>query len=175
MVTTPTLDDLLAEQEIRNVIAYYFRVVDRKDFGLLRDVYHPDAYDNHGVYSGDVDGLIGWLTARHASIVQSTHTVGNCLVERDGDVAHVETYGLLVQHEKLDRAAFSDGHQLFLRTMLGVRYVDRFEKRNDAWRIARHEVIYEWSKEEMATLQFDSRMTVAQRSPQDALFALTAR
>jgi hypothetical protein len=170
-----TVEDLLAAQEIRDVMAAYFRAVDRMDFEALRSVYHPDAYDNHGVYSGDVGGLIEWLTARHTAIVQSTHTVGNCLVERRGDAADVETYGLLVQHESLGRAAFADGAELFRRTTIGVRYVDRFEKRNDEWRIARHEVVFEWSKEELAPREFDPRMTVALRSPKDAVYRLAGQ
>jgi ketosteroid isomerase-like protein len=171
MANRSTLDDLLAGQEIRDLIARYFRYVDRKDFEQLRSVYHPDAYDNHGLYAGDVDGLIKWLTTRHAAIVQSTHLVGNCLITRTGDVAYGETYGLLIQHEQLDRSAFSDGSELYRRMLLGVRYADRFEKRDGEWRIARHEVIYEWSKEELANLRFDSVMTVAQRSAEDLSYA----
>jgi len=174
MATQPTLDDLVAGQEIRDVIARYFHHVDRKDFEQLRSIYHPDAYDNHGLYAGDVDGLIKWLTTRHASIVQSTHMVGNCLIERVGNMAHAETYGLLIQHEKLQRNAFSDGSELHRRMLLGVRYLDRFEKRDGEWRIAHHEVIYEWSKEELATLQFNSVMTVAQRSAEDLSYSFGA-
>jgi hypothetical protein len=171
MTDQSTVDNLVAKQEIRDLLARYFRHVDRKQFEQLRSVYHPDAYDDHGLFRGDVDGLITWLTTRHAAIVQSTHMIGNCLVEVNGDVAYTETYGLLVQHERLDRTTFADGTDLHRRVLLGVRYADRIERREGVWRIARHEVIYEWSKEELAPLRFASVMTVAQRSAEDRSFA----
>lgn len=168
------LDDVVAKQAIRDLFARYFRCVDRKQFEQLRSVYHPDAYDDHGLYRGDVEGLISWLTSRHSAIEQSTHMIGNCLIEVDGDVAHAETYGLLVQHERLDRATFADSTDLYRRMLLGIRYADRVERRAGVWRIARHEVIYEWSREELAPLRFDSAMTVAQRSAEDRSFAFGA-
>ena len=46
------VEELIARQEITDVLHRYCRAVDRRDPDLLRSVYHPDATDDHGVYAG---------------------------------------------------------------------------------------------------------------------------
>ncbi|MCJ7436647.1 MAG: nuclear transport factor 2 family protein, partial [Acidimicrobiia bacterium] len=56
-----TLQDLAAQQEIRDVLIRYTRGIDRMDADLVRSTYHPDAHDDHGAYQGGVDGFIEWV------------------------------------------------------------------------------------------------------------------
>ena len=42
-----TVEELLAKQEIRDVLMRYSRAIDRMDSELLASVYHPGA-DEHG-------------------------------------------------------------------------------------------------------------------------------
>ena len=53
-----TVDDLLAKEEIREVILRYARGIDRMDFDLVSACYHPDAYDDHGTFQGNVPDFI---------------------------------------------------------------------------------------------------------------------
>ena len=48
------LQQLIDRQEIRDCMARYARGVDRNDWEAVRDTYHPDAYDDHGDYKGDI-------------------------------------------------------------------------------------------------------------------------
>ena len=50
-----TPDDLIAREQIRDVVYRYARGVDRRDFALVRGCYHPDATDDHGRFVGN-----GW-------------------------------------------------------------------------------------------------------------------
>ena len=65
------------------------------------------------------------------------HCLTNEFVEFEGgDLAHSEAYFVAYMRR-------ADGETSVLETMAG-RYVDRFERRGDAWRIAHRVVVYEW-------------------------------
>src|SRR5688572_2641811 len=98
----PSVEERLARVadrlEIRELLDRYARGVDRRDWEQVRAVYHPDAYDDHGNYKGDVDGFIERLKRRHVWIEQSMHVVANCIIEFDGpDSAVVESYFITYQ------------------------------------------------------------------------------
>ncbi|MSW28497.1 MAG: nuclear transport factor 2 family protein, partial [Actinobacteria bacterium] len=67
------LRSLVERQKICDVLARYARGVDRREWNLVSDAYHPDAFDDHGGYKGGVPGLLEWLERRHATIEQSMH------------------------------------------------------------------------------------------------------
>ena len=112
------------ERAIRHVLTRYTRAIDRFDMDLLRTVYHPDAYDDHGGYKGDVEGFIVYLQEVLPRFEGTQHFLGNMHIELDGDVAHTETYCQAWHH-----IAGEDGapdHD----SVAGLRYVDRFERRD---------------------------------------------
>jgi hypothetical protein len=128
--------------------------VDRRDWAAICDAFHPDGYDNHGIYKGDIDGLIAWLNERHETISRSMHLVGNMLIEfADDDNAMVESYTLVVQRYNPGgsetRNAIAGGGDLgeasFDMLMVG-RYVDHFQRRDSNWRVFRRTVIFDNSQ-----------------------------
>jgi SnoaL-like protein len=151
--------------EIEAVLARYFRGVDRKDFELLRSTYHDDAEDYHGLYNGDVEGLIESLRSRHETVEQSMHFLGNPTIELDGDRAFGETYAVVMQRLSGEPPR---------RITIGCRYIDRFERRDGEWRIAKHVVAYEFWREEACEgeLEFGPEWTVSRRSRDDALYRM---
>jgi hypothetical protein len=60
------------------------------------------------------------------------------LIEVDGDVARSESY--LVAYHRVEH----DGREF--DSLLGARYVDRFERRSGEWRIAQRSVIVDWER-----------------------------
>jgi hypothetical protein len=150
-----SVERMADRQEIQDVMHYWCRAVDRLDFDAIRDVFHPDAVDRHGPYNGDVDGLIAWIRERHAKIPFSMHQVSNMFIEFAArDVAVVETYVRTIQRYPADGkaslsqlsggAAGSAGQGADLWTC--SRYVDRFERRDGAWRIAQRNLIQDWKQ-----------------------------
>jgi hypothetical protein len=138
MAEPDELDRLVAEAEIRRVIARYCRGIDRMDLELVRSCYHADARDEHGSFSGSVDEYIDWVAGLLAKYDATMHFVANQLVEFDErDRARVETYGMSVHRSS------SGAPHLNLTT--GFRYVDRFERRAGEWRIAHRVAVADWS------------------------------
>ena len=66
------------------------------------------------------------------------HMTGNVLIRIDGDAAKVESYLWSVSVMPGD-----DPRQV----MVCGRYLDRFEKRDDEWRIAERLVVHDWFQE----------------------------
>lgn len=147
------LGKLQARAEIEDVMKLWCRAVDRRDWGLVREVFHPDGQDDHGIYKGGVDGLIDWLKLRHSTITRSLHYITNMLIEFvDDDNALVETYSLAMQRYPSEgaetRKAIAGGGNIggdpFDILMFG-RYVDQFQRRDGAWKIYRRKVVFDGS------------------------------
>jgi hypothetical protein len=129
------VQQLLDEAEIRNLHLRYCRGVDRMDWELVRSCYHPEATDDHGGYSGGIDGFMDWLPGALAKFESTTHFTGNQLVELDGDHAWAEHYAR-VYHRRPATASHP------AEDLVGnVRYIDRLERRDGAWRIASRVVL----------------------------------
>ena len=166
------LAEMRAEREIRNMVLRYMRGVDRKDYELMASVYHDDAVEDHGPIKGSPRDFIEWVRKRHETIDQAMHFIGNCLVEFDGDRAFVETYCIIVQHERTGTKNPGTGQPGMLRTAIGVRYVDRFEKRHGTWKVAHRMLVTEWFDENLGNTEFSPDWTKAQRSRDDAIYKI---
>lgn len=130
------LRGLLDRQEIHDVLMRYARGIDRRDFELVRSCYHPGATDDHGSFKGTVDEFIPWVAGQLERFDTTMHLLGNVLIELDGDDARVETY-CVAYHRLLGQDTDS---------IAGLRYVDRFERRSGAWRIADRTIVVEWNR-----------------------------
>jgi len=109
----------------------------------VQSCYHPDATDEHGSFSGGVDAYIDWAFGLLRRYDTTMHLLGPTLVELAGDVALAETYG--IAHHRAAPAL--DGTFDAKRNLVtGFRYVDRFERRDGAWRIATRIATTEWSR-----------------------------
>ena len=134
-----TVEDLLAKQEIEDVIYKYARGIDRLDLDLVRACYHPDAYDDHGNLKGTVDEFIDGVRDFLPQYAVTQHFMGNMLIEVDGERARAETYAVAYHRKELSDGSGKDD-------VFGIRYVDRFERRNGEWKIAHRVVATEWRR-----------------------------
>ena len=136
---------LLAEREIRRRMLDYCRGVDRCDADLVASTYHPDAIDDHGSFQGSGHELARFATEALLEHYESTmHTIGDSIIDfTDDTTAYVETY-VYADH----RAKDDEGERL---ERFGARYLDRFEQRHGAWRVADRVVVVEWSDESPIT------------------------
>jgi 3-phenylpropionate/cinnamic acid dioxygenase small subunit len=135
------LDILFARAEIEDCLLRYARCIDRRDWAALGDCFHEDAIDRHGEFHGTAEEFVAWVSDRHATVPFSMHFLGNCLIEfRNEDVAAVETYFVAIQRRErtaADGAVEGTDFEVF------GRYVDRFERRNGAWKMAARQVVYD--------------------------------
>ncbi|MGE0797891.1 MAG: nuclear transport factor 2 family protein [Lautropia sp.] len=126
---------------ITDVLHRYCKGVDRLDFALIRDSFHPDAVDEHSMYSGGVDGLIEWIRQRHAAILFSMHTTSNVAVEfPDRDTAYVESCCQSTQRHRPAAVSDATDERAFLTF---ARYLDVFTRRAGAWRIQHRTAVYD--------------------------------
>ena len=140
-----SVDDLIAESEIRNVHLRYCRGVDRMDWELVRACYHPDATDDHGAFTGVIDEFLEWVAGALKKYEVTTHFTGNQLVEVSGDTAWAEHYGRIYHR----RAAIeTEPAEDFI---VNVRYVDQMERREGSWKIAKRIVVIDSSRRDPVT------------------------
>ena len=166
--------------EIEQSLRRYCRGVDRKQWELVRAAYHPDAYDDHGNYKGDIPGFVQSVIDRHRAIEQSTHAISNIQIEFAGtDAALVETYFIVHQrHMPGDATAYAGfvrGRMPSADEALEVetvgRYVDHFTRRDGAWKIARRVVVFELYRAQAAPPggALPKNWAIARRDGQDAM------
>jgi hypothetical protein len=114
-------------EQIRQVIVDSCRGWDRCDRELVQSCYHPDAVEDRGFYRGPALEFYDATAELRAAVRASHHNLGQTDIELDGDRAAAETYCIAT-------SVFDgeDGPQTRVRA---VRYLDRLERRDGAWRI----------------------------------------
>lgn len=160
-VTVPaSLDTAKDRSEIYAVLVRYCRGVDRRDQEMIRSTYHADAYDDHGSYKGDLDGFIQFVEEEVYSRFRTTmHKLGQALIEIEGDEANAETYAIC-HHVGAEQGVDATD------SVMGIRYLDRFERRAGEWRIARRELRWEWIRHD-ALVALDPEWTLGVANSED--------
>jgi hypothetical protein len=129
---------LIDKQALHEVLMRYCRGVDRMDPELIASVFHPDAIDNHGIFSSTRrDDFVEWVMPFQARFTVTAHMMTNEYFVVDGDVAWGEAYAIMYSE-----VPESDGAPPQLIKTTG-RYVDRFERRDGDWKIAHRRLIIE--------------------------------
>ena len=134
-----TIDEVIAEAEIKDVHLRYCRANDRRDEALMRGCFHPDAVIELPDPI-DLETFIAMGRKVLGGYIVTWHNTGNQLVEVDGDVAWAEHYTT-----SSHRIAASDGGPERDLIAFG-RYVDRMERRAGEWRIARRAMIVDYNR-----------------------------
>lgn len=163
-----TLQQLQDERDIRRIIYRYCRAVDRSDFALLRSCYHPDAFDDHGVYKGGVDGLLDYIRGESGKFLHTMHFIGNVLIDIDGDTADTEAYTLAFH--RMPASPTKPLRDL----VVGLRYLDRFERRTGRWAIARRVCVFAWSQRtdvDQPAFDFSSVYVMSATWPHDPVYS----
>jgi len=112
---------------ILDCIARHARGCDRHDSDLITAAYHEDGVDEHGFAVNPGPNYASWANAAHAGTSRThTHNVTTHTCEIDGDVAHAESYVIVVLLGADGRTA----------QFISGRYLDRIERREGIWRIA---------------------------------------
>lgn len=163
----PELRRLLDEAAISAVVHRYARGVDRRDFELVRSCYHPDASEDRGRYTGDVDGFITWLRQAVAGFASTSHHIATQNIDLDGDEAWVESYCLA-----LHRTA-ARGEEAAVDRLIPCRYFDRFERRGGEWRIAARTNVYDPGREDPVVFDLPALGVAGIAGPRDPTYRRT--
>jgi hypothetical protein len=161
---------LLDREAIRECLYRYCRGIDRVDEAALRSSYWPDATDQHGPYSGSAEGFIAWALDALKKAERNVHMISNISMTLAGKTAAVESYFTALQRSP-------DRNGVMNEVFLAGRYVDRFEKRGDEWRVAARIVVYDWVRPlgtpaGTEAERFGPRLPQGGRKPDDPVYAL---
>ena len=168
----PELQEVLDRQKVYDVLTRYCRALDRCDVELMKSVYWQDGFDDHGVFAGNAQAFAEFIIREIQEWFEVTmHAIANVHMELDGTTAHTEAYLLAYHRVKADRRKIEDVFGAsYLRQFVGAgepapqdfffggRYVDRLEKRDGVWRIAKRTVIMDWNRNEPTRSLWDEGM-----------------
>ena len=136
--TEALLQEMLDEFQLRKLVHTYCRAVDRGDFATLRELYHHDAVDAHGAIStGTVAEFLKTLEASRPHIRSMQHNVTTVNFVIDGNLAEGEIYTIATH-------TFSAGDR-DVDVIIGGRYLDKYEKRQDIWKIIERTIVTDWA------------------------------
>jgi hypothetical protein len=139
MQVSQVMAELADREAIRDCLYRYCRGVDRCDEQMLRSAYWEDAYDDHCLFAGAREALIAWVMPLLRAREATQHKITNALIRLRGADADVESY---FEGYHVVRS----GERL-TANLQGGRYLDRFERRGEEWRILRRKVVVDWFRE----------------------------
>lgn len=159
-IDAQTLTDLrllLDRQAISDCVVRYARGFDRGDHALMASAFHDDAHIWTGYRGGrrsQNQGINSYLEAdlRRREVAQ--HYITTQSIDIDGDVAHMETYYLIVVKMRegavptfltTEQGGEDRGQSPGEIDLIGGRYVDRLERRNGEWKIALRWSVPDWA------------------------------
>jgi SnoaL-like domain len=131
--------EMIDEFQLRKLVHAYCRAVDRGDIERLRSLYHHDAVDAHGEFSaGTVDQFLDELAAARPYIRAMQHNITTVNFVIAGDTAEGEIYTIAVHTLA--------GHDHDVDLLIGGRYLDKYEKRDGAWKIGKRTIVTDWAQ-----------------------------
>ncbi|MBI1178991.1 MAG: nuclear transport factor 2 family protein [Alphaproteobacteria bacterium] len=132
------LRDLAARRDIQQAVMDYMRGQDRLLPDVQRRAFHDDAFVDAGLFSGGPDAYVAFAQTFLSACKASQHLVGQMDIRVEGDTATGEVY-FLAWHRIVE-----DGEDKDL--IVAGRYVDEYENRAGAWKIARRREIVDWAR-----------------------------
>lgn len=158
------LDRLESWHAIYDLLCDYMRGQDRLDAALHRSVFHDDATTDYGEgYRGDADGFVAFAQGVLRPHGSNHHMIGQVRIDFEGDdLAFGEVY-FQAFHRVDDNGEAKD---LFV----AGRYVDRYERRGGAWKIAHRSELVDWVRTEPAAdelLRLQPGFPMGARAPHD--------
>lgn len=132
------MQEWLDRAALADLVALYCRGCDRRDFALVRSLYHDDAIDDHGaMFKGGPDAFVAWLPEAMAPWELTKHSLSNSLFAIDGDKAegehHVVAYHRTWGPERREY-------------IVNGRYLDRYSRRDGRWKFSHRSLVFDYGE-----------------------------
>lgn len=132
------LKRLVDEADLRALSATYTRGLDRHDRELVRSVFTEDATTHYGSFTGGPDEMSEMAMKALSAYRATQHFLGQINLDIDGDTAAGEVYfQAFHQHATEDFDRFICG-----------RYIDRYRRTPDGWRMSHRTEVVDWTRTE---------------------------
>ena len=165
-------ETLSARAEITDRVHLYAHCVDRRRWELLDQVFHDDATWWVSSIGTDNPWRVAMAESRDLFAValdETHHQVGNLLISVDGDTADSEALITAYHRVRADAplGGMFGGTGCAYDLLAGGRYLDRWERRDGVWRLARRRVHSEWRNLRPASDGVLSAVPLAARGKHD--------
>lgn len=135
--------DLAARRDIITAIQNYMRGQDRLLPDLHRSAFHLDGHVDCGIFKGPPAAFVDFAQDFLAGMKASQHLLGQIQIDFDGtDAADGEVY-FIAWHRIVEDGAEKD-------LLMAGRYIDRYERRDGRWAIARRHELIDWARTDPA-------------------------
>ncbi len=137
-------------EEIRDKLCLYLHAIDRRRWDIMPAIFHEEAVFKFGDVVGDWRGFVKQAQAIIDPMPSTHHQLGNILFDFTGDVAMTETYCTATHIIPID---YPEDTPPFIPlgkryiSVMGIRYIDRFEKRQGVWKITSRSGVYDWRQD----------------------------
>jgi len=140
------LEVLLAEREIHHRLGLFARILDRREWDRIGEVFADDIRFNYGDGEERAGAeMLRWNFSRFLdNCGPSQHLLGSIQVEVDGDRALSRAYVQARHQGRGDKA------HLFLDT--NGEYIDGWERRAEGWRIVRRDARWDMAMGDYAVI-----------------------
>lgn len=138
MEIPPALQALIDRDAIRDCLARLARGEDRRDAAALSACFWPDSTFDYAMYKGAFPEYLAWVVPGADAIIDTTHVLGQSVIELDGASAKVETH--VISYHRVEMGGDEGEHD----TCIGGRYLDLFEHRDGKWAIKHRTMLYDW-------------------------------
>jgi len=165
----PAVQALLDREAIRDCLYRYCRGIDRCDVETLKSAYWAEAVDNHVYFNGNAWEFAEWVVPLLRDREQTMHMITNAMIKFDGaNAASVESQYVGYERVKSPKRGVTD-------MFAGGRYLDRFEKRGEEWRILLRDVSWSWFRvnddvTDWAKGLFGRQVPFGKRWPDDPIY-----
>ena len=132
------VQELLDRQAIADVLQRYSRTLDWLDDAGQAGCFWPDAHIDYGFFTGSAADFVPVVMGIERSSQRRWHFLSAPSIRFHSEGhAQVECYGMATGIRQQEDGSWSGG-------LYGGRYLDEFERREEAWRIARRQYIMDW-------------------------------
>lgn len=163
-------DELADREAIKDCVYLYCRGIDRCDANVLSSVFWPDAQIQSDRFNGPPDEFVKIAIPNLRShFERCMHLIGNIVVRLDGKRAASESY--FYSYQCLAAAGPKRD------VIISGRYLDRFERRGDEWRMTEMVVVVDWYRDypdsaDWAPGPLGMAVIRGERAPADRSYAL---
>lgn len=127
---------LLDQEACRDLVRRYARGLDRRDLTLLTSLFWEDAVFEHADhFKGSAHEFCRHAVEFLGRFERVFHLIGQHIVEIDGDLGVGEAYGL---------SSHVVGGDAPFHAIVSARILDRYERRDGAWRIAARRTVLQF-------------------------------
>lgn len=142
------INQLIAREEIRDVIHSYCRAIDDKDWETVRGTFSENAVISHGPFKGSVDEFMGFVIDVLGAMLVINHSVGSVIVKVDGDRAEMHS-AFTAFHTisgEIEELVTIKTYGKDVDWLVGGKYIDQLEKISGKWKIVERKASNDWSR-----------------------------